>query len=781
MYRDRLSVLVQGAYEPGLNQPEPSWDPRWGTVDANNELTTWVEPIYGMLMLRPAPTLAAWQTTSTGIYARLTKSDCTFGDATKWVNHNANGSASNFLRLTDASASAGARTILTNSTWPKNRPFYLAWFVHSWGLDRYRIECGWNNAVSGLIGVSLRLYSDGEAEVWKDGMLQGTYSFGPTNATEAADQRMIGLLLIPTRRRELLVISTTGGGFAHTFEDIAETDPDPTITSASKFWVNVPIGGADIELAPLRFATSGYRASRIVYFRYPPETGRTPGVAAFGWSPGYGSPTISAELRDATTPTAAFVPNGVTSTARVAATMASDGESTPFVYAVECGFDQMRIETPDERQDVTPFTRSARLVVPAEPYGVALELELMRPAALDPDDTNRVLSVSNRPLAIEMGELTVFEGRTDPIELARSVTDETTIIHMRVRDGFKALEQYRFSDRVPLGGGDLSETIRFLAAHGASLPDDALDVPTIGYELPFNGPDAQGRWEAIIEVGDTALDWLERLHESYCPNYHWGFEPTASGVRFRWIGPEDMPTTPAITIYDDFEQALAASGSRDEARRLTYRDYVEEWIEPEANEIVVTGLDRRSKRPIQAVFVDQLSQDPTIPRAERPDNWLGERRKYAWMDSALTTVEACERARDLLVERLTRRRRLCEWTGRMLFGPDDVPLWRGALVQLVRTTDNASLTMIARIVSFDVDIVRETEEVEYPPIRRARYVAEVVPLDAPTIGSGHSLPGRSIEEIKRLLQARATRAMLGPSVADSWILFSPREISVRTE
>jgi hypothetical protein len=744
VHLDRLATLISGQFEPDaeLKNPVRGWSDRWGTTDANGDLLTYVEPVKGALMLAPAPFLKAWQTTGTGIYARLGLSDVTLGDATKWKEHVMDGSASKFLKLTDSNAGSGARTILTNTTWPKNRPFYLGWFVADWGGEkRYRLECGWNNSASSASGVSLRFFADGSVEVWKNAVLVGKGSLGDVQKAN----KVLAIALIPYRRRELLIVTPEGKGFSHTFDDIDENETDPTITGATKFWAYVPEGMADLELAPIRFPASAYRAGITSIFSEAPGSGETVETTLYRDNPGYGAVTSSAKLVTAADAAVDFLPDGVTRSARVRVDLTSDGEATPFAYGVQAEFPTQRQLTDDsEVKNLDEFTLSYSISFAEDASTTSVELVLNRPDELDP--LGSIPLQVNRPLEVTYGGRAFLDCFTEPVQFVEAHGDSNRRVTLRARDRWKSLENYRFQDPTPLDGLTLRQAVLKICK-AAGIEEAETDIEDDAFTLPSSGRGSSGDWSVLIEAGDTAADWLNRLKESYAGNWFLGIAPSPTGPVLRFRSPETMDEEPLLTLYLTEAEALADGVPADQVRNVVLRSFVETSLEPEANDIYVLGMDPRTRRPIAVHYPDTASQDPTTAPSARPDNWLGEIRRYGYLDPYLPTLAAVERCAELLYKRLTPRRYVAEVECEALLDPATLlPAWKGQVVTIFGKGDY-------RIQTGGFDAPREpTAEIDFV-WREGRYVLEKL-VDGTAKGCGQRGTSTTVAAMKELQQFR---------------------------
>src|SRR5690606_2361409 len=128
-----------------------------------------------------------------------------------------------------------------------NQPMFVGWYAHAGADDFPTLECGWSD--DGSREFARRFFLSGHAELWKGGELvaPGEVSGGRT-AGGIAD-KFVGVMLLPFRRRELLVYSTGGDGFVHLFEDLDEDGTVQEIVPNTKFWVRALSGTATFQIA----------------------------------------------------------------------------------------------------------------------------------------------------------------------------------------------------------------------------------------------------------------------------------------------------------------------------------------------------------------------------------------------------------------------------------------------------------------------------------------------------------------------------------------------------
>lgn len=772
---DRLSTRVSGAYTVGVQADRPldGWDPRWGSVDANGELLTFVDPITKTLMLKPAPMLSAYRSTTSGIYTRLAKSDFTLANASKWANHTRYGISGDYwLHGVGLTNEGGVST----TSYAQNRGFYVSMLVYDAALDRTRVEVGWNSSPSGAAGVSLRLFSDGDIEIWKDGIRRASGNVGAKDSgSQAASGRDVGFYLIPCRKRELLVLSTLGGGLSFPFEEIGEDAVDPAITAATNFWFYIPGTNrtATLQISPLQYPATAYRAAIPTRFLEAPGAGEVAEVDAYWSGPGTGSQSVDGSFVQEDDATALFVPDGSLRDCRLRVDLTGDGTTTPFVYGGKGGYPPISNLTNDSEEfDFTVYVLRCTLNVPESPSGVSMSIEARSPDEIDPDQASQFLRVGNRPIKASIGSTMILDGVAESApRWSEGISDEVRRVEIEVRDRWKLLENHRFSDETPLDGMTLKAAFEWVAT-SAGLDIGELDIEDTGYVLPIiDGAGSRNDWIVKIRVGDTAASWIERLHNDFAATWFLGFVPTTSGIVLRFRSPEDLGDVPVATIYETSDEAIAAGYDTPETYKHVFRSYSERTLEPEANDVWVATVDHRTMLPISAHKADYDSQDPTLAPSLQPENWLGERRKYVWRDDALGTVEAAQAACELLFDRLTPVRVLAEWESEAILTIDGIPAWRGDVVTLEGRGD-------FRIVTLSIDFQLEYEDgagVVWT-WRNTRYVGELI-QDVGSKGCGHSLPGTSLEEMRAAHELRLLSKAAGPEKDAEWAL-RPAIISI---
>ncbi len=699
-------VLAQGSYE-GQGRRRTGWDFSKSSADFYQDPVTYT----GMLM--PNVQSSAWKTTFTGIYARLRKTDFTITTSALWREETNSGSGDYWLAGDNITAT---QVLETTADYLINQPFWIGSFAYNSDVQKYVLfECGWGGYGDIDNGVSMRFYSDGTVEVWKTSLL-GVHKVSGSQGNQTSGQTFQGVMLIPCRKRELLVVGTAGDGFSHAFTDLDESEDEPTITPAGKFWVKIPYDSATrsakVQVAKIQFASSATAVSLPLSFAEAPlEDQEGPLGKLYGDL--YGQ-TATPALMD-TTGLVAFVADGVQKDCRMRVTMSGDNSRSPFIYAVRGVFYGEDGQCSDEIVDAAPYIVDASLSVGESASSVSFGMTLMNLSTVE-GDIPGIHEQCNRPVRVKFkdGPL-LLGGRTDPPEAEKGPNPDAVPCHITVRDRWKGLESFVERDVVPFDGDTLEFALQTVTAPVLGGTADAydLDPEATTFIVPTNSSQTAGEWGTFMECGDRRSQWVDRLMDSFCPDWVYGFRPKIDKTVFYAKSPESLGTTAEVEVYDSWEQAYSVfiteghddRDARKLAHSLTVQSFRTKSIEPEATEVRVTGVDRRSGKPVHYYKVDELAEDPATAKADRPDNWLGEKRLYGWVDTMINSGELAQRCVEKLYNRLTVRRRLAQWTCGLLMNADGSILWRGDNVSVVRN----GTPEVYRVTALNVDFTKERD------------------------------------------------------------------------
>lgn len=653
---------------------------------------TWIDPLTNTLMLRPACITATWYTSNAGSYAKLGLAD--YGLSAPWTETDITGvGGSKYLT---APTSAKGTAVTTTATYPKNTGFYVGFFGYSEGSQYVLAEFGWANTGSVTSDVAVRLYSDGLVEVWKDGYkrVEGNVTGAKGNAS--IQNSLIELLLIPCRRKELLVISTAGNGVRAIFEDIADDDPDPIITPATNFWVRMN-GTFKFQSAPLRYATSGYACSVVYDLAEAPDTGA---VMETFTNPSWATPSTVRTYGDISYRTGntdavvgslveedgstAFVPNGVKKKVRVKMTLSGNGLSSPVVYGAFGGWKSLSANTdPIDIANLSPAWQRMKFDVP-ETGGATLTWDLY-----NPDQCNIIglYSHANKPTRTYLGNTIFHDGITEPVQYIEGTNADNDRVTITANSHISTLlKSYMFRERFVFDGMLISHASqdcvirRLIHLVGGSDSDLSLETSTV--RAGESAPAVCNDFNEIADIGENAWDYLSRVMQDYLGGWWYGEYPVvdtgSSTIQFTVKSPATINgASSKYTWYGTYAEAITAGISQDEAWRHVYRQHRWNYINPEANEIVVTGYDPRLDLPVQTIKRDSASIDPTLAPSSRPNNWIGGTSRLGLINKALSNQDQADATAQVLFDRCSPSRTINEIEVELpvVDDVDGMPIW----------------------------------------------------------------------------------------------------------
>lgn len=777
--RPRIALTVAGA----------DWDgPYW--------LDTWIDPLSETLMLRPPCLYGDWWTTNVGRFAKPDLDDYTLSSTADWLDkgHDVTGGGAGVFIQSKPTVGAWAAIPIPG----KNRPVTLGLQVSDPGDDYIAAQVGWG--AEGFpdlnSGVRLDLYASGIVTVWRDGVYVDKGGIGSLAG------QMRTLLLIPGRKRELLILRTDavfgGQGVAEgcriVLSAITEEESDPELVPAGQFYVYNP-SGAELfaQIVPMKFATTGYATSLTAELMQPPPAGialekfsnayfptiQNANVYAHPAFEGTTGLSFSVVKEDGT----AFTPNGSIAVVRAKVTLTGDGNYTPFVYGAHTAWEAAFAETDDsnEREILSDVlggeAGTVDLDVPDDPGGVRMTMTVVDPESIE-EDVPKLRTIARRPVSAWIGGVQILDGLSEPPENHPDYSPESTTMPWAWRDAAALLETCVFREPVPLDGMELAKPYHvgstdvatrsavrfFLDAIG--WPPARTRIDDADYRLDEIPSERSGDWNFLVEVGSNAWEGLRRLMDSHAQGWLWGFRPWTGGALFEMLDPANLTMTPHVTVYESYEAAIDGEGEDpddpdaiDAVYGLTIDSFQESPVEIEGNEVRVTGIDPRTGRAIQAYRIDAASQDPTLDPETYPDNWLGFAKVVGATLTRLTSQAAVERATNALFEAVAADRHLASWEGQMLFRDDGegnlVPVWRGDVVEVQGRG-------VYRIASFSVRSSDEPFDEEGWGAERiwrsARYVG-IRTGSSPAVPRGYG--GYTLAEMRQRAREAAVAYRLG--------------------
>ena len=704
------------------------------TWDLSKSSNVWLEPSTLTLMLAPLPVTSAWRTTYAGNYARYQKTDYTLTTPASWKQMQIKASGDYYLQ----SLNVTERATLTTA-WSANQPAYISLYVP--GLkdsdDTVILKAGWGVGSAGSVEVWFA--ANGSAQVYKSGSLVGTYQRNDSNIAPQANavylssvaSDFITIMMIPCRRRELVVSTSTGLSFSHVFSDLSALTANTIVPAAAFSWL-VPQGQASVQLAKLQFATSGYAVSPVKKLRYAPPTGATFSntYAYDAIGPGSASASYSVVKDDLT----AYTPNGVITDVRAKVTLSSSTGSATFgFYEIDLVYDPEIGSTADDPVDITCDVE--RLSISVDDNGRATCSLTTRRKPITDAGVDQPQITSDRPIRIALSDgavsptyIDVFRGTLTPPEITYEEGDTTKDWSIFVYSG-----QDRSRDF------DLAYIVESYPYDGLFAINAIIDLMLIaGYdantyyggdnpllELPYNPNISKGQYALAPDFFDTVGGYLDKLKNDYYANWITGWMPTTSGYLYVWQDTPNASTTPVMTLYQSIAAATTAGVTEVLRPKRVVRRMSSHYETPEATQVQVVGQDPATGLFITKSLVDTAAETASTAPASRPYNWRGRPVPYQLRDPALTTQDAVDQACDILYDRLTTGRILIEWESDFLvLSSNNRPLWLGDVVRIMEP-DGTTTKGDYRIIGIPtIDFV--TEQTSGFSVRKAVYRGQKV-------------------------------------------------------
>ena len=233
------------------------------------------------------------------------------------------------------------------------------------------------------------------------------------------------------------------------------------------------------------------------------------------------------------------------------------------------------------------------------------------------------------------------------------------------------------------------------------------------YNIPINRNNSQGQYNFILNLGDSAGTFTEKVRSDFAQNYTffnnytWDRNVyTANGWNFsnRFIL-QDLnfvpSTSPPIILYLNEETANTYGGIPIyESNKRTIKSLQKTYETPEANRIIITGLDKTDGSRIEYLKDDVDSQNATLPPNQRPDNWLGDIYPFVMINDKLNTFSDVQTAGQQFYDKLTPGRELISFESDLLYYFDSQSKFTSKNVILTGTiTTSSSSTSVAGFVT----------------------------------------------------------------------------------
>lgn len=636
---------------------------------------------------------------------------------------------------------------LTTDAYAGDQGWAVAVYAYSSGTEQAEalLECGWAEEADGATGPSVRLFNDGQIQVWHDGVRRATASLSGTAGFGRAVRQYMLVTMERGRGRDLVVRTSLGGAAAIRCDWVDPEDSASRLLPAGRFWWRVPSGGATVSACPIVYDLEGSASTRVYALAEPPGLGETlqdltgsdrfaiANLAHIVGHPQGGAGTASLRSEDDSGP---FVPDGAARLCRARLDLASldDGVTSPWVWGTHLAYGPVLASTPDEEVDLLAeglVASAIRLDLPDSAEGLRAEWDVLGPDALEALAPGASVG-EGVPVRIDeydpdgaLEPIVWLDGETTAPARRDAYRAQGSRVSMRAVDLLAAARESKARETLPFDGMPLCRPATdgvsavLLALRELGIRDENTDLPDLDYRLPdvpSGGADRApgGDWNLAAGEGDAWGQVLDRLF-GRAPNVVYGMRPLEPGsYGFKAFEPDATPA-PVATLYRSVAAAQAAEpglSEADAARRL-YDDLRTSPLPLEANEVRVTGYDPGARAPIAAVGIWSESADPTLPAVDRPRGWLGRRRDIEYGDPGLTTMAECQRLCQSLYDAATTVADVDSYSAQMPTRTDGTPVWRGEEVELDDHQGGGAARAV-RTSSWSVDLADESGAGDLP-------------------------------------------------------------------
>jgi len=224
---------------------------------------------------------------------------------------------------------------------------------------------------------------------------------------------------------------------------------------------------------------------------------------------------------------------------------------------------------------------------------------------------------------------------------------------------------------------DIIGNVIILAGQGNNNRNTNILVtdPTIStYQVLINRNNSNGQYNFVLNLGDTSGGLIEKLRSDYAQNFtfyakgDWvpnfltqdGWNNTTFFKLKDLDYIEDKP--PFVSLYLNEETANTNGGIPVyESYKRTIRKMGKTYETPEANRIIIVGLDKSNGARIDFIKDDFASQNPTTPPASRNDNWLGDIYPFVMINDKLNSFSDVQQSGRQFFAKLSAGRELLEF------------------------------------------------------------------------------------------------------------------------
>ena len=229
------------------------------------------------------------------------------------------------------------------------------------------------------------------------------------------------------------------------------------------------------------------------------------------------------------------------------------------------------------------------------------------------------------------------------------------------------------------GENNINNVASFGTFYNLVTQTPVLEVsPSIyAFEVPINRNNSNGQFNFAINLGDSAGGFIEKIRSDYAQNFVFFAQPDWSPrinsqngynnfTQFKLLD-YDYITSSNSSLYNVnlyLSETLAQNDGLIpiySSYKRTVRNLKRTYETPEANRILITGLDKSDGSRIEYVMNDYNSQSVGLLPADRPDNWLGDVYPFVMINDKLNTKSDVIQTTEQFFNKLTPGRDIIEF------------------------------------------------------------------------------------------------------------------------
>lgn len=661
-----------------------------GIINSNNMS---YDPITYSIFMTPNALSDEYNTTSNGNYSRLTIND--FSGISNYIGVDYPlGTVTNNWYIKNKALNSD--TVMSNDDFAEDSGFVFRFLVYP---DKY------NGAYKVITlyfggGYSLDVFGNGKTDLYlngnyvQTGYITGGYDPKTQQPTKlaTASARMVMLMILPFRNRDILFYSDAGGAWIHTTPLV---EGQTHITDAGQVGWNAHSNACFIQIMQNHYDTAGF-VTLMKYAHYNPgeviPTFRKHLIERHGTTITYQNPIFEEhDLIYKSYQTISFNSAG------------DNNIYSPTFIDFAADFQNPTLDKyPDEIE--LNWKVDSCTITWSENYA-SRKMRL----TIDNNDEQvyKMMGKSGRGLRVveiqeDSSELELFYGITDMPDFSDLRAPELTI---NVSDYWKRFRTTRFDFNLYFDGMAISDAIKYCARY-IGVPEDRMYVDENLTLLPI----ATGTDKRAIEAkcGSTVEEALKQILEYAGAYWRIGFQPINGKIMFCFLNLTSFSNTPVKYFYNKTRPGL------------TYKDtFLNEGfniktLEPECSHLRLIGKQEDSTLIVQE-YRDFAMEDPTTPEDDRPTNWIGEHRFASKESDVWSTTEVLQYLLSQWWYRMTNPRTFitfeAEWDINCL--PN--------YVVAIETTDNIWTNI--RLTEVEINHAYNNSSASYQP---ATYTGEVI-------------------------------------------------------